>query len=164
MSLPDDLLEQARTIARQDARRPKQASLRRAVSTGYYALFHFLIAEATIKLVAIPGLRSKFARVFEHGIMKEVSRSFGNPNVDVMKLTGGLPIPVDLRFVAEAFVALQEARHEADYDPNRNFSKLEVTDALNKVDQSFESWNRVRDDPVAGMYLAALMIGKRWNR
>ena len=44
MSLPEDLLEQAVHLATLDARRPKQANLRRAVSTAYYALFHLLTA------------------------------------------------------------------------------------------------------------------------
>lgn len=43
---PDDLLHQADHLARWDRRRPKQASLRRAVSTAYYALFHLLISTA----------------------------------------------------------------------------------------------------------------------
>ena len=40
MSFPNDLLEQARHLANREPKRPKQASLRRAVSTAYYALFH----------------------------------------------------------------------------------------------------------------------------
>jgi len=47
MSLAKDLLDQANRLARSEKSKPKQASLRRAVSTAYYALFHLLIAEAT---------------------------------------------------------------------------------------------------------------------
>ena len=43
-----DLLEQARHLAKRGKKRPRQASLRRAVSTAYYALFHLLISEATL--------------------------------------------------------------------------------------------------------------------
>jgi hypothetical protein len=42
----EHLLEQAVTLARLDARRPKQANLRRAISAAYYALFHLLVDEA----------------------------------------------------------------------------------------------------------------------
>ena len=38
MSLHQDLLAQARHLLRKEPRRPKQASLRRAVSAAYYAL------------------------------------------------------------------------------------------------------------------------------
>ena len=46
MAYPEDLLEQANHLARREPKRPKQASLRRAVSTAYYALFHLLIGQA----------------------------------------------------------------------------------------------------------------------
>jgi hypothetical protein len=50
MSLPADLLAQARRLISQDPRRPRQASLRRAISTAYYALVHLLISEASAML------------------------------------------------------------------------------------------------------------------
>ena len=48
MPFPDDLLEQAYDLAQKELISPKQASLRRAVSTAYYALFHLLIDEAVM--------------------------------------------------------------------------------------------------------------------
>ena len=45
MPFPNDLLEQARHLANREPKRPKQASLRRAVSTAYYAIFHLLSME-----------------------------------------------------------------------------------------------------------------------
>ena len=41
-----DLLEQAARLARLDTQKPKQANLRRAISSAYYALFHLLVDEA----------------------------------------------------------------------------------------------------------------------
>ncbi|HQZ68834.1 MAG TPA: hypothetical protein PLY87_27290 [Planctomycetaceae bacterium] len=42
-----DLLQQAESLARLDQRgAPRQANLRRAVSSTYYALFHFLVDES----------------------------------------------------------------------------------------------------------------------
>src|SRR5262245_43956452 len=46
MTLATDLLKQARSLCAASPRRPKQADLRRAVSTAYYSLFHALIAAA----------------------------------------------------------------------------------------------------------------------
>jgi uncharacterized protein (UPF0332 family) len=48
MPYPAHLLEQAKHLANREKKRPRQASLRRAVSTAYYALFHLLIYEATL--------------------------------------------------------------------------------------------------------------------
>ena len=50
MSLQQDLLRQARDLATKEPRRPSQASLRRAVSAAYYALFHLLVDEAIGRL------------------------------------------------------------------------------------------------------------------
>ena len=55
MSLHDDLLEQAQQLAQLDARRPKQANLRRVVSSAYYALFHLLASETSALYAAEPG-------------------------------------------------------------------------------------------------------------
>jgi uncharacterized protein (UPF0332 family) len=54
MSLHNDFLEQARFLAMREARRPKQASLRRAVSTAYYALFHLLASEVAERMIIGP--------------------------------------------------------------------------------------------------------------
>jgi uncharacterized protein (UPF0332 family) len=43
MALAEDLLEQAFLLLNKESKNPKQASLRRAVSTAYYALFHLPI-------------------------------------------------------------------------------------------------------------------------
>jgi len=47
MSLPQDLLAQARLLATKEPRRSRDASFRRSVSTAYYALFHLLTDEAS---------------------------------------------------------------------------------------------------------------------
>jgi uncharacterized protein (UPF0332 family) len=52
MAFADDLLEQAYHLANRDRENPKQASLRRAVSTAYYALYHLLIDEAVSQMVS----------------------------------------------------------------------------------------------------------------
>ena len=48
MSLHADLLKQARHLSTKEPSRPSQASLRRAISAAYYALFHRLVDEATL--------------------------------------------------------------------------------------------------------------------
>jgi uncharacterized protein (UPF0332 family) len=47
MALAEDLLDQAFLLLNKESKNPKQASLRRVVSTAYYALFHLLIQEAS---------------------------------------------------------------------------------------------------------------------
>ncbi len=50
MSLASDLLDQAGTLAGLDPLKPKQASLRRAISAAYYSLFHLLIDDAASRI------------------------------------------------------------------------------------------------------------------
>src|SRR5258708_8316828 len=72
MGYADDLLELAQLLANLEPTNPRQACLRRAVSTAYYALFHLLISEATLNWGRLE-LRSELGRIFEHGRMKNAS-------------------------------------------------------------------------------------------
>lgn len=168
MSLADELLEQARHLATRERVHPKQASLRRAVSAAYYALFHLLIDEATSTLVAVQALHARFARGFAHADMKDCSKAYASltPSpAQLANLSGGLAIPAELQQVASAFVELQEARHEADYNVGIRFTRMQVNDLVALADAAFVSWQAVRTDPVAPMYLAALLLWKKgWNR
>jgi hypothetical protein len=125
VALQHDLLRQARSLAYHEPKKPKQASLRRAVSTAYYCLFHLLTAEAAVRLISGANrnaLRGVVRRAFEHNLMKEACIEIRKPNGGRLA-TGldGIAVPARLRNVAQAFVQLQSARHEADYDTLRTF-------------------------------------------
>jgi predicted lipid-binding transport protein (Tim44 family) len=70
----------------------------------------------------------------------------------------GLTVQAELRSVAAAFVDLQQARHEADYDASRKFTKKETLDLLDQVEQAFGDWDAVRGTPQADTFLVALLI------
>lgn len=71
MAFAEDLLEQAYHRANLESGDPKQASLRWAVSTAYYALFHLPIDEA-VGNWGVARQRSILARTFDHGKMKGI--------------------------------------------------------------------------------------------
>ena len=50
MGYPDDLLQYAKQMAEAYPNEAHQPSLRRALSSAYYALFHLLIADAVALL------------------------------------------------------------------------------------------------------------------
>jgi len=78
MPFPAHWLEQAKHLANREKKRPRQASLRRAVSTAYYALFHLLVHEATLNWRRFEQ-GALLARFFEHGKMKSAcQKSRGN--------------------------------------------------------------------------------------
>jgi len=125
MSLHADLLEQAKRLAQLDPRRPKQANLRRAISSAYYALFHLLAWEASAVYTADPGIAARINRTLNHAEMKKASSMIANDRLPkaVQPPGGGYTTPPDLKSVANTFVSLQQGRHEADYNLSRTYRK-----------------------------------------
>ena len=77
----------------------------------------------------------------------------------------GLPFPPeDLKTVATAFVELQEARHEADYDTGQRFVPREVEAIVKQAEEAFQAWRRTRSTPLARTYLIALLVARNWGR
>src|SRR5260221_12717514 len=116
MPYPAHLLEQARHLANREKKRPRQASLRRAVSTAYYALFHLLILEATLNWKRVEQ-RALLARFFEHGKMKNACEK---QRGDCARYVNSSPPPApgprldfmnSLLKVANTFSQSQQQRH-----------------------------------------------------
>jgi hypothetical protein len=108
--------------------RPIQAYLRRAVSSAYYALFHYLCWEATRQL--LPGGptddRLALARSTDHEALRTVCGWVANPMtapLHVRPIATRLGATPGILSVALTFPDLQQARHEADYDHFGGFSK-----------------------------------------
>jgi hypothetical protein len=170
MSLHTDLLRQARHLANLETRRPRQASLRRAVSAAYYSLFHLLVDEATGMMFGQGGSRRRFrdvlARGFSHGSMAAICKSFvgGNLPAPISSVVAPLPIPPDLQTVAANFRRLQEERHRADYNRALPFSKAETLNLLQDTADAVEAWQRVRKDEAARFFLMALPLWEQIRR
>ncbi|MFO0796928.1 MAG: hypothetical protein U0804_05585 [Gemmataceae bacterium] len=165
MNLPVDLLEQAEYLAGRETRRPRQASLRRAVSAAYYAVFHLLIHEACGRLVAGSGLRNLTACAFNHGDMKKACQVFLRTPLPVYLVpVVGSGVPADIQLIAEFFTRLQAARHDADYSPDRRFTRSETRKLVQQARDAFAAWERVKRDPTADAFLVGLLLGDRWNR
>jgi hypothetical protein len=141
---PRDLLAQARHLATKDSGTPAQASLRRAVSTAYYALFHLLVSEASALLASGDSkLQDLVARAFDHGDMQKACATFASsgtmpPIIDAHY--GSVTFPPELKAVAQAFVDLQGARHDADYATHRAWMRTEATTEVERAEKAFESW------------------------
>ena len=138
MNLPEDLLEQAEHLAGREATRPKQVSLRRAISAAYYALFHFLIREACGRLAGRPDLRVLAARAFNHGDMKKACQAVlkSPPPAHLAPLLGN-PVRAALRTVADTFVVLQTTRHDADYNLSQRFTRDETRRRVESARDAF---------------------------
>ena len=78
LQLSRDLLAQADDLLGKDKKKPRQANVRRAASTAYYALFHFLSDKVAKNLVGGTNnsteIRAWLARALEHGTMSKVCK------------------------------------------------------------------------------------------
>lgn len=174
MSLADDLLELAKKSVGYTKSDILDARLRRSVSTAYYALFHLLIEHGSAKLTGHPGFRHLVSRAFVHGEMYKTAKSFrsgaGGLPASLPPLLGGTTpvIPPQITAVASAFVDLQDARHEADYNLGKSFGRAEARALVDRADQAFADWRAVTANPahsdVRDLFLAALLLGQRWNK
>lgn len=150
---PRRLLVQARHLATKERLRPQQASLRRAVSSAYYALFHLLVTDASRLLSRNNKRLAKLiARSFVHGEMNAACEVFtprGNPPAVrapaiVDAIFGALTVPAELIRVAQAFRDLQTSRHDADYSTHLTWTRTEALSEVERAEDAFRDWETIR--------------------
>ena len=139
---PHDLLRAAYQLALEPSvGRPRQANLRRALSTAYYALFHAL-ANCCADMLAgsTRANRSQRAwrqtyRALEHGHAKNQCA-----NQSVMNR-----FPAEIQDFGESFVDMQALRHTADYDPDPDgqFARGEVLQHIEYSEETIRAFENV---------------------
>lgn len=164
-SYPSELLAVAERLLRDGTNTKDEASLRRAVSTAYYALFHLLIVQATENWNQEID-RPIFARLFEHGKMKAACLAIKNAspqNKNPIPSFEQRKPPDHMRAVARAFIEAQSQREIADYDLSERISPAEARIQVELVNGAFASWAQVRGSTDAHRFLMAL-LGTRQDR
>lgn len=120
-----------------------------------------LVDAAVNRMIAAPRhpIRDCLRRAFSHSNMNTVAQQFATNSVSP-KLSPGLngqPLQPQLMKVAETFVDLQQARHEADYNTAQRFSWRDVLDLIDQVDQAAKDWRDVRNTLPADTFLVGLL-------
>ena len=117
---PSDFIATAKDLVDASPKgRPREANLRRAVSTAYYALFHCLATCCADMLVGGAGARRsqpawrQAYRALQHGTASK--RCERRAMVE--------KFPSEIQNFAVLFAFMQKERHRADYDPNSVFYK-----------------------------------------
>jgi uncharacterized protein (UPF0332 family) len=152
MAFADDLLKDAHHLAARGGNNPKQSSLRRAVSTAYYALFHLLIADFTANWL-VASERARLGRMFEH-------RKMSGAVLKLQDKNNPTPVEIELKKVVSAFTQLQEDRYKADYDVGWVWSRTDVTNTLAIADEAFKTWRSIRTERPVQHHLMS-MFGAR---
>ena len=97
-------------------------------------------------LVLNPSLRLLMSRAFVHSEMSKASRSFkgGNLPQQFDEVTGKVAVPSALQNVARVFITLQQARHDADYNLAKSFTRGEAKTLVDQASQAFQDWQTIR--------------------
>ncbi|MGF1502442.1 MAG: hypothetical protein ACFBSD_11555 [Paracoccaceae bacterium] len=136
----EDLLRTAERLVEQGRGKPREADLRRAISTAYYAVFHVLARDCADLLVggrganrSLPAWQQAY-RALDHAQVKQMcaKSTFGDFS-EAIKVFGN------------AFVTLQLQRHKADYDPL--FSGATLSNATKAIAQARHSIEAYRKAP-----------------
>ena len=130
--------------------RPRQAMLKRAISTAYYAMFHAL-CHSNANLVAgqqmDPPTREAWTRAYrglDHRPARNRlagARTFQGPSVQ--------------QFV-KAFALLQEQRQNADYDPHSRYLRDQVVTLIDLAESATEGL--MATTPIVRRPLAAMVL------
>ncbi len=153
--MADDLLELSRELLVREAGRPKQASLRRAVSTAYYAVFHALTHECinqtvgwSFKSQAYWEVVAPLYRAVDHASAKKL----------FVRLIGDASSTPELKQLGRSFVDLQDQRLLADYHPKPQFARGTASQLVAQAETAVALLRALSDD--AKRLLAAQLLGK----
>jgi hypothetical protein len=143
--------------------------LRRATSAAYYALFHELVCEAVRQSIggdpAREADRHSVSRWYTHTDIRTVSRwvlaraqnrTIPDPVAPLLDSP-----PPDLVAVADALLALQDARHDADYNHDANITPDDTLAAITRARDALARLPSLAGDRAFTNYLLLLLGGPR---
>lgn len=125
-----------------------------------YALFHLLIHEAMARIVADQTLRSRVGRSFDHAKMKQVCQEYSSAAAGGggILTVRGVAIAPQLRDIGTAFVDLQQARHDADYDTGTPLGHADADFKVLMAEEAFRDWTARPADTSSGVFLTDLFL------
>jgi len=161
----EKFLELAESLIRLERNRPRQATLRRAISTAYYAVFHLLVTDYTALFSSDPNVQSMLGRTIKHNDIDASARDFNRVSFKLPSSldNSGITNSNELIAVANAFIELQEHRHDADYDLALSYTRDEAQLIVNIARTSFTNWRIARTTPAATIFLACFQLKKSWD-
>jgi hypothetical protein len=93
--------------------------------------------------------------MFDHGRMKACSSRVSSRPFPVDPAE--IRIAKDLKLVADSFLKLQQARHTADYDNSKVWSRTQVREIISDAEDAMAAWSNIRAREIAQDYLLELM-------
>ncbi len=176
MAYSDDLVEKAKSLAATDPRRPKQANIRRALSSAYYALFHEIVDRAARSILlgadAAGPIGSRLRRTIEHRAVLKCAKWFagaGEMPVAIQAMRGAPgagppPIDASLSRLCQIFVDLQAERHRADYDLSAPFARADVNRRIIEAESAIAALRALETKGDALLFLLGCVMGDGLTR
>jgi hypothetical protein len=167
----DDLFAQAEILATIDPGKPKQVNLRRALSSAYYAVFHFLIEDVCrVQFGAAhsqQAYRAVLGRAFSHNVMNAACVSFAGGTLKnaVIKglprnAVGNYGIQPTIMDIASIFTEMQDKRNLADYDRSERFKRSDVLLLIDSAKKAVAKFDALPMSDDKRFFLACLWAWK----
>lgn len=145
---PSELLAVAKLLIDETIHPASDAQCRRAISTAYYAVFHKILGTAASRFVGAgqeaSGAYAIIYRGFDHGKVKDVCTKLIRPRLSetLKRQLGRSSISQDMQDFSRIFPDIQEARHDADYDPTVSFSVADVLTLIESAEAAMAAFDR----------------------
>ncbi|MCY4042728.1 MAG: hypothetical protein OXF45_02820 [Candidatus Dadabacteria bacterium] len=131
--------------------RPLQSSLKRAISTAYYAMFHALCKNSADCLVGKD--RSEMVQSAWERVYRSIDHNDAKKRCNA--ISQEKKFPDEIRTFARDFVYLQMKRHEADYNPA---STDKIEDAQAWIDTARRAIKQMEDAPMKDRRVFAVWV------
>jgi len=116
---------------------PSQESLRRAISTAYYAMFHALAASNADCIIGPPR-----NAITEHA-WRRVYRGLEHRAARTLLRNDQSLFSAQTRHFANIFGQLQDVRHIADYDPGQMFTRAQADAWISRAEAAITDFMRI---------------------
>lgn len=164
---PQHLIEQAEFLrSAKPASRPRQADLRRAISTAYYAVFHMVLIAAADEFVG-KSLREDnrhtlVYRSIDHSNVRRICDEAARQErtAKYRKYLSKSGFEPKIRDFSNTLLRLQSLRHEADYDPSQYFSTVDALFAIYLAESAIKEFSLASTEGKK-LFLALLLFPPR---
>lgn len=151
--IPDHLLDQAALLSNPKNRgAPRQADLRRAVSTAYYALFHAIMTALADEFIGRQRRNSNAYRLAyrltDHKALRDLGSELGKttPSARYQAHWPGGGFGIGMQDFAGKMVSLQKMRHAADYDPSHRETQTNAAQSVAAARSAISSFEAASGD------------------
>jgi uncharacterized protein (UPF0332 family) len=134
----DDLFDLADHLARREVGRPKHVSLRRAISTAYYGVFHAIAKLCADELVGWSKAWEAYTPIYRTLDHSAARRLFVSGRIETI-------YGEEIAELGRLFIMLQQARYTADYDPSPRPFPISRQEALELIARARQAVRAIRE-------------------